>query len=255
MIHTHSESNSTIEVLGWFQFTNRKRYSAARRSHLAYSLGGSNGNGEALLVTHGSLQIENGPMPLFISAKIGQKRIIFAKSTKCSMLCEHASSSRVCPAPRLKIRKIEPTSKERKAKRNRHDKMPPRSTPGTPDGSLDDMHINAKHDESLKVKLLKSFCPIRDSLQTETSIVQDETMEACLPLLASFEQSQQDSPGRNTVGIPRLEREKHVGFLHQCWKPLAAGFVGFDASRPWILYWVLAGLSLLGENVQPYKER
>ena len=194
-------------------------------------------------------------MPLFINVKTGQKRIIFAKSTKCSIVCEHASSSRGCPAPQLKLRKIEPTPKERKAKRNRHDKMPPRSTRGNPDGSLNDMHINAKYDESLREKILTSVCPIRDSLQTQTSIVQDETMEACLPLLASFEQSQRDPPGLNTVRMPRLEREKHVGFLHQCLKPLAAGFVGFDASRPWIFYWVLAGLSLLGEDVQPYKER
>ena len=105
------------------------------------------------------------------------------------------------------------------------------------------------------LEMFTSFGPIRDSLQTKTSILQDETTEQCVPLLAAFEESQQDSGGLNTFGIPRLERVKHVKFLHQCLKPLAAGFVGFDASRPWILYWALAGLSLLGEDVQPYKER
>lgn len=76
-------------------------------------------------------------------------------------------------------------------------------------------------------------------------------MEECLPLLSGFE----DPTDLNTCGIPRLEREKHVGFLRQSLKTLAAGYVGFDASRPWIVYWVLAGLTLLGEDVQAYKER
>lgn len=194
-------------------------------------------------------------MPLFIKAKIRQNRSIWATSTKNSTICEHVSCSQFCPGPKLKIQKIPSTPQERTAKRNRHDKMPPVSTRGAPDGSKDDKQMNTKYDEALKAELLAFFGPIRDSLQTQTSILQDETMQECLPLLAGREESQRDRAGRNTLAIPRLERKKHVGFLHQCLKPLAAGFVGFDASRPWILYWVLAGLTLLGEDVRPYKER
>lgn len=188
-------------------------------------------------------------MPLFIKARTGQKRIILAKSTKNSAVCTHTSSSRIYSGPKLKIKETALAPKEKTAKRTRHDKMPPLSTLGTSDSSMDDIH------GSSQAKMLTSFCPIRDSLQTPTSILQDETMEQCLPLLASLEESTRDTAGLNTGSLPRLQREKHVGFLHQCLKPLAAGFVGFDASRPWILYWVLAGLSLLGEDVQSYRER
>lgn len=117
------------------------------------------------------------------------------------------------------------------------------------------MHLNSKDNETSTADLLTSFRPIRDSLQTRTSILQDETIEECLPLLTGSGESQQDPNGRRTGGIPRLEREKHVKFLRQSLEKLAAGYVGFDASRPWIVYWVLAGLSLLGEDVQAYHER
>lgn len=194
-------------------------------------------------------------MPLFIKARTGQKRIVFVTSTKYSAVCEHASASRICSEPKLKIKGIASAPKERIAKRKRHDKMAPLSKLGTPESSMNDIHGNTKHHESSQAELLTYFCPIRDNLQTPTSTLQDETMKQCLPLLTSFEESPRDLAGLNTWSMPRLRREKHVGFLHQCLKPLAAGFVGFDASRPWILYWVLAGLSLLGEDVQSYRER
>ena len=194
-------------------------------------------------------------MPLFIKARTRQKRIIFAKSTKDSAVCEQASASRICFEPKLKIKGIASAPKEGIAKQKRHDKMAPLSTLDTPDSSVNDIHADTTHHESSQAKLSISFCPIRDTLQTPTSTLQDETMEQCLPLLASFEESPRDWASLNTWGMPRLRREKHVEFLHQCLKPLAAGFVGFDASRPWILYWVLAGLSLLGEDVQSYRER
>jgi protein farnesyltransferase subunit beta len=28
-----------------------------------------------------------------------------------------------------------------------------------------------------------------------------------------------------------------------------------DASRPWMMYWVLCGLSLMGHDISPYRER
>lgn len=193
-------------------------------------------------------------MPLFIKAKTGQSRTIFAASTKYSASGEHTSCSRFYPRTKPKIPQTASTPRETTSKRNRHDKMP-RSSRGSPDSPVDDIPGNTNYDEASMAKILTSFCPIRDSLRTKTSLLQDETMEKCLPLLAGLEGSQRDPADWNTGGLPRLEREKHIGFLHQWLKPLAAGYVGVDASRPWILYWVLAGLSLLGEDVQRYKER
>lgn len=111
--------------------------------------------------------------------------------------------------------------------------------------------------------LFTTWPPIRDPLETESSILQDETIQECLPLLAGIEGSSSPVLGFNahartqthTHDIPRLERAKHVKFLHHSFEELSTRYVGYDASRPWIIYWVLLGLCLLGEDVTQYRER
>lgn len=102
---------------------------------------------------------------------------------------------------------------------------------------------------------LVSFPPIRDALETESSRVQDETAEDCLALLLECSHPR---PSASTAGVyttPGLQRQKHISFLHGCLGQLPAAFVVADASRPWILYWALTGLHLLGEDVAQYRER
>ena len=100
--------------------------------------------------------------------------------------------------------------------------------------------------------IFKSLPPIKDPLTTETSISQDETIQECLPFLAGEGRSLFDL---NHHGIPGLEREKHIEYLHERLGELPAGFVAFDAARPWLIYWTLTGLCLLGENVDQYRSR
>lgn len=100
--------------------------------------------------------------------------------------------------------------------------------------------------------LFTSWPPIRDELETETSRLQDATVRECLPFLTAPLGSSQDY---NEHGVPRLARDKHASFLHRSLEEMPAAFVGFDASRPWIIYWALTALALLGENVEPYRER
>ncbi|MCJ1270655.1 CAAX farnesyltransferase (FTase) subunit beta [Lobaria immixta] len=103
--------------------------------------------------------------------------------------------------------------------------------------------------------LFTSLPPLQDTLETKTSRVQDETVQECLPLLAGIHDPSRSLFDFNSHGLPRLEREKHIKYLHSCLNELPARFVVHDASRPWILYWVLAGLCLLGEDVQQYRSR
>lgn len=100
--------------------------------------------------------------------------------------------------------------------------------------------------------LFTSWPPIRDELETGTSISQDETVQECLPFLDPSVSTPQDY---NEHGLPSLARDKHIGFLHHTLETMPAAYVGFDASRPWIIYWALTALSLLGEDVEPYGER
>ncbi|PMD21996.1 terpenoid cyclases/Protein prenyltransferase [Hyaloscypha hepaticicola] len=91
---------------------------------------------------------------------------------------------------------------------------------------------------------------IRDLLNTQSSQIQEETIQECLPFLSGIE------PGAsyNDYGVPHLERKHHIQFLHKSLKKLPAPYVAADASRPWMFYWALAGLSALGEDISQYRE-
>jgi hypothetical protein len=96
---------------------------------------------------------------------------------------------------------------------------------------------------------------IRDRLETKSSREQDKTAAEALSSLTGTAQAPDPSFEPNSYGIPRLNRERHISFLHKQLGSLPAGAVFADASRPWLLYWSLMGLSVLGEDISQYKER
>ena len=98
--------------------------------------------------------------------------------------------------------------------------------------------------------LFTSVPPIRDNLTTETSVSQDNTVEDCVCYLAGYGRS---LFSLNTHGLPMLNREDHIDFLQDAIQD--AKYIPYDASRPWVVYWSLTGLSLLGEDVEKYQER
>jgi len=98
-----------------------------------------------------------------------------------------------------------------------------------------------------------SLPPIQDGLRTESSVTQDETIQECLPYLAGI--GIRSLFDYNEHGIPSLDREKHIEYLHERLGDLPPGFVAYDAARPWLLYWTLTGLCLLGEDVDQYRSR
>lgn len=98
--------------------------------------------------------------------------------------------------------------------------------------------------------LFTSFPPLRDLLNTQTSHTQEDTIQECLPFLSGIE------PGANynDYGVPSLDRQRHIQFLHKSLKRLPSPYVAADASRPWMFYWALAGLRTMGEDVSQYRE-
>lgn len=94
--------------------------------------------------------------------------------------------------------------------------------------------------------------PIRDPLITETVDLQNATLEKCLPFLKGIHSAQKDF---NVYGVPALQRDLHAGFLYDALEDYPEGFVAMDASRPWIVYWALAGLAMLGEETTRFRER
>ncbi|MCJ1328177.1 CAAX farnesyltransferase (FTase) subunit beta [Thelotrema lepadinum] len=93
---------------------------------------------------------------------------------------------------------------------------------------------------------------LQDSLQTETSINQENTIKECLPYLTKAERNDAEI---GTSGLPRLKRQLHINFLLRSLEEKPSVYVGFDSSRSWIVYWALAGLCLLGEDVTSHRER
>jgi protein farnesyltransferase subunit beta len=106
--------------------------------------------------------------------------------------------------------------------------------------------------QSLIPDLYTSFPLIRDILTTETSQVQDETVQECLPYLTG--RSGKFTTYNKDV-VPHLDRTRHVRFLHKSLQNLPSPFVAADAARPWFFYWALCGLRALGEDVSSYRER
>lgn len=91
---------------------------------------------------------------------------------------------------------------------------------------------------------------IRDSLPTESSRVQDATIDEVLPFLQG-----EEFDYCNSHGLPHLDRRLHVKFLHKQLGKLPAAFTTADPSRPWFFYWCLSALVLLGEDVMEYRQR
>lgn len=113
----------------------------------------------------------------------------------------------------------------------------------------------AQEDRPTAPDLFTSPPPIRDFVKTETSVKQDYTVQECLPFLAGLKGCGRSLFDYNEHGVPRLDRDRHVRYLHDSFDELPAGFVAFDASRPWLIYWALTGLSILGEDVGQYRQR
>ncbi|KAI0204579.1 CaaX farnesyltransferase beta subunit Ram1 [Astrocystis sublimbata] len=103
--------------------------------------------------------------------------------------------------------------------------------------------------ESQVPDLFTTGPPIKDSLETATSESQKNVEETCKAFLAG-----RATGPVNQHGIPPLRRERHIKFLEKHLGDLPAGYQSVDSSRPWIFYWCLHGLSLLGTDISKYRD-
>lgn len=102
---------------------------------------------------------------------------------------------------------------------------------------------------------LRQRPPIHDRLVTRSSKEQDETVEKCLPFLLGIEDPTRNPFDFNEFGVPRLERIDHVEFLIDGLESLyPPEFAGLDAARPWMVYWAMNGLSIMGHDVSKYRK-
>ena len=98
--------------------------------------------------------------------------------------------------------------------------------------------------------LFSDYPPIRDTLVTKSSELQDDTIKECLKELVNSELE------LNSYGVPKLRRQQHIAFLtHTLTARYPAAFTAIDASRPWYPYWSLTGLHALGVDIRHYARR
>ena len=70
----------------------------------------------------------------------------------------------------------------------------------------------------------------------------------CYAVMKAF----QEALGPITPGSkhPNLDRDATLRYLHRGLVHLSAEYACLDASRPWLIYWILHALELLGEEVR-----
>ncbi|KAF5097737.1 hypothetical protein DV451_003696 [Geotrichum candidum] len=80
---------------------------------------------------------------------------------------------------------------------------------------------------------------IKDDINTDTTLDQEETEDAVLKLLLGAKENPETK---------NLLKEKHLAYAKKMLGPLPAGFVSLDASRPWCVYWGTNAMMLLGDK-------
>ena len=81
-----------------------------------------------------------------------------------------------------------------------------------------------------------------ESVVTRTLVEQKATEESCLRLYEKCETNISE-----LEDYPTLHRVKTVSFLRRGLQELSEGYECLDASRPWLVYWIVHSLELLGE--------
>ena len=81
-----------------------------------------------------------------------------------------------------------------------------------------------------------------ENVYTNSSLEQRSTEESCLRVLEKVEACLTDLDD-----FPILNRLKTIPFLKKGLRDLSEGYECLDASRPWLVYWILHSLELLEE--------
>lgn len=93
---------------------------------------------------------------------------------------------------------------------------------------------------------------LEDDAPSSTLDAQQKTQHECTPYLLLDDDQNLET---NQHGLPHLQRATHSKFLRKHFDLMPAPYQAMDAARPWFFYWVLQGLTALGEDVSEYRER
>ncbi|CAJ0762312.1 15701_t:CDS:2, partial [Entrophospora sp. SA101] len=89
---------------------------------------------------------------------------------------------------------------------------------------------------------LESLFIKEDGVATETSIAQSKTEASVYHIYKAAQET-------SLLKTIKLNREEHIDYVLKGLKGLEKYFVGLDASKPWLCYWMLHSLDLLGHKI------
>lgn len=87
---------------------------------------------------------------------------------------------------------------------------------------------------------------------TKSSYDEDATVTSCL---AHLKAEDQPKVMYSRYGVQKLLREKHIEMLYDMLEDFPKTFVTLDSSRPWMMYWAMNSLAMLGEDLSHFRER
>ncbi|KAG0205888.1 hypothetical protein BGX28_002578 [Mortierella sp. GBA30] len=93
---------------------------------------------------------------------------------------------------------------------------------------------------------LKSYGYKDDAVPTDSSESQLETEES---ISRAFFKYTQESPMPRPIASLRLKKPRHEQYVLGGLESLASYWTALDASKPWLCYWILHALDLLGYNI------
>ncbi|XP_040576755.1 protein farnesyltransferase subunit beta [Lepeophtheirus salmonis] len=79
-------------------------------------------------------------------------------------------------------------------------------------------------------------------INTRTTLEQEGVELYCRQIYAKYEQNGKNSTPEK---LPELDRESIRNFLLKGLRSLSSGYQNLDASRPWLMYWIVHSLELL----------
>lgn len=105
--------------------------------------------------------------------------------------------------------------------------------------------------------VIEASCTSDEHVPTATSVEQRAVEKNCLKLYEEFEKFYESEDDEvKGVGSPSkhmhfsLQRDKTSRFLQRGLEQLSESYECLDASRPWLVYWILHALELLGKTVE-----
>lgn len=194
---------------------------------------------------------EENPWILFVLQSMRKRRVLFKTSTMSqsqkatSEQPQSSTSAQPSPSDRLDELLSGSSRLEEITTDDEFEDMDEESPKGEVIPDLVDLSI-----EQTVAPLFTSLPPLVDPLKTKTSEDQRETVEKILP----FHNGNPFKLKLNSHGVPHLLREHHLAYAVDGLSDYPAPFVAMDASRPWIPYWSLFAISVLGQDTSEFRE-